>query len=238
MLQSAVRQCRVATEVASRGVGTIAYPGAANRLQTTQRLARDDKISIVGLIFAITVVISLVVVAGYLVGDRLKANRNRLYKTLEDHEALNASSRDEWARGQLERAGEEQEMSRLNSVAIPIAQLLIMLGLIIALVTWNQDLSSASAEQAERIAQLELQVHALAFAPVGDVATKSELDPANAPPLPAGAVAKANPMQQACANLIGRVADAYEKGESSKIAVSLEALVKKMGCQATPAPAQ
>ena len=38
-------------------------------------------------------------------------------------------------------------------------------------------------------------------------------------------------MQQACANLIGRVADAYEKGESSKIGASLEELVKKLGCQ-------
>jgi hypothetical protein len=184
-----------------------------------------------------TVVISLLVMAGYLVVDRIKADRNRLYKTLQDHEALNASSREEWASGQLARPGEEYEVSRMNSVVIPIAQLTIMLGLVVAMVIWNQTLSSASAEQSDRIAQLELQVHALALAPAGDVPSKTEIDPANAPPLPASAVAKPNPMQQACANLIGRVADAYERGESSKIAVSLEDLVKKMGCQATP-PAQ
>ena len=45
-----------------------------------------------------------------------------------------------------------------------------------------------------------------------------------------------NPMQQACANLIGRVADAYEKGENSKIAASLEALVNKLGCKNNPVP--
>jgi len=45
-----------------------------------------------------------------------------------------------------------------------------------------------------------------------------------------------NPMQQACANLIGRVADAYEKGENSKIAISLEQLVNKLGCKNSPAP--
>jgi hypothetical protein len=174
--------------------------------------------------------------AGYLVVDRIKADRNRRYKTLQDHEALNASSREEWARGQLERHGEDYEVSRMNSVVIPIAQLTIMLGLIVAMVIWNQTLSSANAEQSDRIAELELQVHALALAPAGEVSSKVEIDPANAPPLPAGAVARPNPMQQACANLIGRVADAYERGESSKIAQSLEDLVKKMGCQATPAP--
>jgi hypothetical protein len=43
-------------------------------------------------------------------------------------------------------------------------------------------------------------------------------------------------MQQACANLIGRVADAYEKGENSKIAASLEQLVNKLGCKNNPVP--
>jgi hypothetical protein len=43
-------------------------------------------------------------------------------------------------------------------------------------------------------------------------------------------------MQQACANLIGRVADAYEKGESSKIGQSLEALVSKLHCTNSAEP--
>jgi hypothetical protein len=48
--------------------------------------------------------------------------------------------------------------------------------------------------------------------------------------LPQAAAPTGSPMQLACANLIGRVADAYEKGESSKIALSLEELVKKLKC--------
>jgi hypothetical protein len=41
-------------------------------------------------------------------------------------------------------------------------------------------------------------------------------------------------MELACANLVGRVADAYEKGESSKIGEALEALVTKLGCVSPP----
>src|SRR5262249_45245445 len=119
-----------------------------------------------------------------------------------------------------------------------IAQLIMLIILAAVVLLWNQSLSGKAKQQEERMAQLELQLHALSFAtPVASGLTQREVDGPPGAPAPApGQVPTVNPMQQACANLIGRVADAYEKGENSKIAVSLEALVNKLGCKNNPVP--
>jgi hypothetical protein len=192
----------------------------------------DDKTSLVATTLAVIILIPILSVVGYLVLDQLRARRNRLYKTLAEHEILNnAGDRDVWMSGVVPQGG-EQQVDRFSSRIVPIAQLVMLVVLAAVVLVWNESLVKQTAEQNERMAQLELQLHALSFAtPVASGAPR-EADPAPG----AAPAAVVNPMQQACANLIGRVADAYEKAESSKIALSLEQLVNKLGCKNNPVP--
>jgi hypothetical protein len=173
---------------------------------------------------------SFIALIGQLIAERLKAKRNRIYKTTEDHIILNSSSRDEWMSGQL--AGQDREkVDRLSSLLAPIAQIVTVAALAAVVIVWNGTLIKANARMDERLSQLELQIHALAISPPASNAPASaETDfPGGAAEMN-GPASKGTPMQQACANLIGRVADAYEKAESSKIGQSLEQLVQKLGC--------
>jgi hypothetical protein len=193
----------------------------------------DDKTWLVSATIAVVVFIPIAVIIACLVRDQLQARHNRLYKTLAEHEILNnAGDRAAWMSGIIPQEGDEQ-VDRFSSRVAPIAQLVMLLVLIGVVLKWNSALVDQGMQRDQRIAQLELQVHALAFAtPTEASATPREPDPAGAPNAPA----VVNPMQQACANLIGRVADAYEKAESSKIALSLEQLVNKLGCKNNPTP--
>lgn len=192
----------------------------------------DDKTSLVAATLAVIVLIPILFVVGYLVRDQLRARDNRLYKTLAEHEALNnAGDRDVWMSGVIPQEGDSQ-VDRFSSRVIPIAQLVMLVVLAAVVLVWNNSLVSQTAKQNERLADLELQLHALTFATPVASGGPREADPAPG----AVAMAPVNPMQQACANLIGRVADAYEKAESSKIALSLEQLVTKLGCKNNPAP--
>jgi hypothetical protein len=198
----------------------------------------DDKTSLLVTTLAAIVLIPILFVIGYLISDQLRARRNRLYKTLAEHEALNnAGDREAWMSGVMPQ-GENKQVDGFSSRIAPIAQLIMLIVLAAVLLVWNQSLVSQTAQQNERLSQLELQLHALTFAtPVASLATTHEVDgPPGAPAPTAGQLQSVNPMQQACANLIGRVADAYEKGENSKIAISLEQLVNKLGCKNSPAP--
>ncbi len=198
----------------------------------------DDKTSLVATIFAVIVLVPVLFVVGYLVRDSLRARQNRTYKTLAEHEALNnAGDRDAWMSGVLPQEGDKQ-VDRFSSRIAPIAQLTMLIILAAVVLVWNQSLVTQTNRQAEQLAQLQLQLHALTFAtPVASGLAQREVDgPPGAPAPQPGQVPTVNPMQQACANLIGRVADAYEKGENSKIAVSLEALVNKLGCKNNPVP--
>jgi hypothetical protein len=178
----------------------------------------------------IAVMISLATFIGYLVHEHLKAKRNRAYKSLQDHGILNAGNRDDWMAGVLP-SGEIKELNRFSTVIAPIIQLATVIVLAITVIMSNASMADQAVRQQEEISALETQMHALAFAGAAESsATKIDPDPA-ASILPAQPAAlAASPMQLACANLIGRVADAYEKGESSKIALSLEELVKKLKC--------
>ena len=198
----------------------------------------DDKTSLLVTTAAAIVLIPILFVIGYLVSDQLRARRNRLYKTLAEHEALNnAGDREAWMSGVMPQE-ENKQVDRFSNRIAPIAQLTMLIILAAVVLMWNQSLVNQTAKQSERLDQLELQLHALSFAtPVASLATPREVDgPPGAPPAAAGQLQGVNPMQQACANLIGRVADAYEKGENSKIAISLEQLVNKLGCKNSPAP--
>jgi hypothetical protein len=198
----------------------------------------DDKTSLVATIFAVIVLVPILFVAGYLIRDTLRARRNRNYKTLAEHEALNnAGDREAWMSGVLPQQGDKQ-VDRFSSRIAPIAQLTVLIILAAVVLIWNQSLVAQSNQQNERLAQLELQLHALTFAtPVASGLTQREVDGSPGAPAPVSAQQPTvNPMQQACANLIGRVADAYERGENSKIAVSLEQLVNKLGCKNNPVP--
>lgn len=192
----------------------------------------DDKTSLVATTLAVIILIPTLSVVGYLVLDQLRARRNRLYKTLAEHEILNnAGDRDVWMSGVVPQEG-EQQVDRFSNRIVPITQLVMLVVLAAVVLVWNNSLVKQTAEQNERLAQLELQLHALTFATPVASGAAHEPDPAPG----AMPVVAVNPMQQACANLIGRVADAYEKAESSKIALSLEQLVTKLGCKNNPAP--
>jgi flagellar basal body-associated protein FliL len=199
----------------------------------------DDKASLITAIVAVVVLVPILVIVAYLVRDSLRTRQNRTYKTLAEHEALNnAGNREAWMTGVLPQEEGNEEVDRSSSRIIAIVQLIILLVLAAAVLLWNQSLATQNKEQAERLEQIELQLHALTFAtPVASGPTQREVDgPPGAPAAASGQMPTVNPMQQACANLIGRVADAYEKGENSKIAVSLEALVNKLGCKNSPVP--
>jgi hypothetical protein len=173
------------------------------------------------------------------VRDSLRARQNRNYKTLAEHEVLNnAGNREAWMTGVLPREEGNEPVDRSSSRIVAIAQLVMLIILAAVVLVWNQSLATQNKQQNERMAQLELQLHALTFAtPVASGLTQREVDgPPGAPAPTPGQAPTVNPMQQACANLIGRVADAYEKGENSKIAASLEALVNKLGCKNNPVP--
>jgi hypothetical protein len=199
----------------------------------------DDKTSLVVTIFAVIVLVPILFVVGYLVRDSLRARQNRTYKTLAEHEALNnAGNREAWMTGVLPQEEEDEQVDRSSSRITAIAQLVTLIILAAVILVWNQSLATQNKQQNERMAMLELQLHALTFAtPVASGLTQREVDgPPGAPAPTQGQATAVNPMQQACANLIGRVADAYEKGENSKVAVSLEALVNKLGCKNNPVP--
>jgi hypothetical protein len=194
----------------------------------------DDKTSLLLATVAMVVIIPIVVITAYLVRDQLQARRNRLYKTLAEHEILNSSGdRQAWMTGVIPQE-EGEHVDRFATRIAPILQLMLLLALVVVLLRWNGSLAEEGRQREERLSQLELQVHALAIAiPSQAVGVPRDGDPASGQPVAAPNV---NPMQQACANLIGRVADAYEKGESSKIAESLEQLVNKLGCKNNPTP--
>jgi flagellar basal body-associated protein FliL len=199
----------------------------------------ESKTTLIVTIVAVIILVPILVVVGYLVRDSLLARQNRTYKTLAEHEALNnAGNREAWMRGVLPQEEGDEDVDRSSSRILAIAQLVILIILATVVLVWNQSLATQNKQQNDRMAELELQLHALTFAtPVASGLVQREVDgPPGAPaPIPSQ-VPTVNPMQQACANLIGRVADAYEKGENSKIAVSLEALVNKLGCKNNPVP--
>ena len=199
----------------------------------------DDKASLITAIVAVIVLVPILFVVGYLVRDSLRARQNRQYKTLAEHEALNnAGDREAWMRGVLPPEEGDEDVDRSSSRIISIAQLVMLIILAAVVLVWTQSLAAQNKQQAERMEQIELQLHALTFAtPVASGLAQREVDgPPGAPAATPGQVPTVNPMQQACANLIGRVADAYEKGENSKIAASLEQLVNKLGCKNNPVP--
>jgi hypothetical protein len=179
-------------------------------------------------------VIPIVVIVAYLVRDQLQARHNRIYKTLAEHEILNNSGdRQAWMTGVIPQE-EIDEVDRFGTRIAPIVQIVLLLVLVGVVIKWNSSLVEEGRQREERLAQLELQVHALAMAAPSPPSTAArDIDPASGQPV---ASPNVNPMQQACANLIGRVADAYEKGESSKIGESLEQLVNKLGCKNNPSP--
>jgi hypothetical protein len=193
----------------------------------------DDRTALVSVTFAIIILIPIIVLVAYLVNDHIKASANRQYKTLAEHEILNnAGDRAAWMSGIIPQEGDEK-VDRFASRVAPIAQLAMLAVLIAVVLIWNESLVDQNIKQNDRLSELELQIHALTFATPTASTSPREPDPAP------GALANpspVNPMQQACANLIGRVADAYEKGESSKIALSLEQLVNKLGCKNNPVP--
>jgi hypothetical protein len=189
----------------------------------------DAKIWALPIAIAVVVTIPILAVIAYMVRETIQARNNRVYKTLAEHSILNASDRETWMSGVVPQEG-TQQVDRLSSRIVPIAQLITVAALAVIVLVWNNTLANENARQAGRLDQLELQIHALAVTPT--IAAPREAETANlAPGVTAPQASNGTPMQQACANLIGRVADAYEKGESSKIAVSLEELVKKLGCQ-------
>ncbi len=132
----------------------------------------------------------------------------------------------------------EQFVDRFSSRIVPTAQLVTLVVLVVAVYVWNNALTANNNRQEERLNQLEMQVHALAVTPTIVVGKEPEGGAQVQGIQGAAQTASGNADERKfCANLIGRVADAYEKGESSKIGASLEELIKKLGCQNnTPVP--
>jgi hypothetical protein len=161
----------------------------------------------------------------------LRARRNLHYKTLAEHAALNSADRETWMSGVLPDEG-TANVDRLSGRIVPAAQIVTVLALA-AITLLSEDAEMRQLDSQERkIAELELQLHALAFAPSGAVAPpRLDGEGGAVEPAPSGAPRVGTPLQQVCANLIGRVADAYEKAESSKIGQSLEELANRLECQ-------
>jgi hypothetical protein len=193
----------------------------------------DDKTWLESATVIVIVTVPLLAGAGYLIRDQLRARRNLQYKTLTDHAILNSSDRETWMSGILPREG-KAIVERFSGLALPVAQIVTVLVLALIVLWSNSAIMSRMDSQEKRLAMLELQLHALAFAapsPGGSSSDTAPPGPQTSIPVTTGPVTTGTPMQQVCANLIGRVADAYEKGESSKIGESLEELVNKLGCQ-------
>ena len=190
----------------------------------------DARVWLLPITFMVIIAIPILAVAGYMVRESMVMRKNRAYKTLAEHTILNASDRETWMSGIVPQEETEHVVDRFSSRIVPIAQLITLVVLAVAVYVWNNTLTVSNNRQEERLDQLEMQVHALAVTPT--VVVAKEEGGAQVQGIQGAAQpANGNPMQQACANLIGRVADAYEKGESSKIGASLEDLVKKLGCQ-------
>ena len=148
---------------------------------------------------------------------------------------LNASDRDVWAAGELPNE-EDVKVDLLSSRIVPIAQLVTLAVLAAVVMVWDGSLVERDARLEERVADMELQIHALALTTGVARPARAEGDAESQTAAILNPPANGTPLQQVCANLIGRVADAYAKGESSKIGQSLEELVNKMGCQKILAP--
>jgi hypothetical protein len=190
----------------------------------------NARIWVIPTTIAIVIAIPLATFIGYLIYEVIMARRNRIYKSLEHHTILNAGNREDWIKGTLP-SGDGKELSRFSTLIAPVVQLATIIVLAVVIVVSNGSLTEQVVRQQDQISSLEAQIHALAFTGAGEpAAIKSDPDPAAPIQFSQAAPAPPSPMQQACANLIGRVADAYEKGESSKIALSLEDLVRKLNC--------
>jgi hypothetical protein len=197
----------------------------------------DARTWLLPITFAVIIAIPILAVVGYMIRESFVMRKNRAYKTLAEHTILNASDRETWMSGVVPQEETEQVVDRFSSRIVPTAQLVTLVVLVVAVYVWNNSLTANNNRQEERLNQLEMQVHALAVTPTVVVGKEPEGGAQVQGIQGAAQTANGTPMQQACANLIGRVADAYEKGESSKIGASLEELIKKLGCQNnTPVP--
>jgi hypothetical protein len=185
---------------------------------------------------AIVILAPLAAAVVYMVREQLRAQRYRKYKTLEQHAALNAADRATWMSGTLQNE-ETPTVSSFTGRSLQIVQFAALLVLIVIVLLWHDEALSRIDRQDKELSVLETQLHALAFSNPAAPASRAQTDPAtpDAPPVTPVA-ASGTPMQQVCANLIGRVADAYEKAESSKVGQSLEELIKKVGCEKHLAP--
>jgi hypothetical protein len=191
----------------------------------------DVRIWLLPITFAVIITVPILALVVYMIRESLLMRRNRPYKTLAQHTILNASDRESWMSGVIPQEETQPVVDRFSNRIVPIAQLITLVVLGIAVFVWNNALTVSNSRQEDRLDQLEMQVHALAVTPTVVVNKESEGGAQVQGIQGAAQPATGTPMQQACANLIGRVADAYEKGESSKIGASLEELVKKLGCQ-------
>jgi hypothetical protein len=180
---------------------------------------------------AVIVTVPVLTVAAYLVRDQLRARRNLQYKSLAEHAALNSADRETWMSGVLPNEG-TATVDRFGGRILPAAQIVTVL-VLAAIILLSEDAEMRRLDNEEKqIADLELQLHGLAFAPTwAGAAPALGGENGAAEPAPAGRSPVGTPLQQVCANLIGRVADAYEKAESSKIGQSLEELVNRLECQ-------
>jgi hypothetical protein len=111
----------------------------------------DDKTSLVATTLAVIILIPILSIVGYLVLDQLRARRNRLYKTLAEHEILNnAGDRDVWMSGVIPQEGEKQVVDRFSGRIVPIAQLVMLVVLAAVVLIWNNSLIKQTAQQNER----------------------------------------------------------------------------------------
>jgi hypothetical protein len=185
--------------------------------------------------FLLIIGIPLAAVIAYVAREELRGRRNRVYKTLADHNLLNDSDRAVWASGELP-GGETVKVDVFSGRIAPIAQLVTVAVLAVIVLMSNQSLVNQNARLEQRVSDLDLQVHALALTASSNGSGRAEQDGEPQQGIALGQGGVGTPLQQVCANLIGRVADAYQKGESSKIGQSLEELVSKIGCQKVLAP--
>jgi hypothetical protein len=197
----------------------------------------DARTWLLPLTFVVIIAIPILALAGYMIRESMVMRKNRAYKTLAEHTILNASDRETWMSGVVPQEETQPVVDRFSNRIVPTVQLVTLIVLVVAVYVWNNSLTANNSRQEERLNQLEMQVHALAVTPSVVVGKEPEGGVQVQGIQGAAQTANGTPMQQACANLIGRVADAYEKGESSKIGASLEELIKKLGCQNnTPVP--
>lgn len=100
----------------------------------------DSKSTWAYAMLAIVIAAPILAAIVYVAREQWRARNNRQYKTLAEHESLNAADRDTWMTGVLPGGGTD-ELNQSGTKILAVAQLATSLVLVLVVVAWNNTLS-------------------------------------------------------------------------------------------------